>query len=453
MRNSQKQSEHKLLKIVIIILLVVFLIAGVADYYRKMSLRTRLDYALRLEETGQQIADGIYRHMDSSLSFVEAMAEVFSTYEDIHSPEALACLTKVSEKSDFKRMWLTKSNGKALSSEGIPSNAQGREYYKKALKGGKGISEVQYSKVNGERNVVVYAPIYHEGVITGMVIGIYALDELSDIIDIECFDGKGYSHIVRENGEIITLSKHANAISPGSNNVDYWKEYGYSCPVGINDWYVFITLPEETIVDDLKFNVVTTASLCSSFLFVLCIVLVEWYRVKNRGLRRLAHIDAMTSLLNRGTIETTVNKILLESKGEQGTLLLFDLDHFKNINDTMGHLAGDTLLITVANLMKSSFEEADVLGRLGGDEFVVYMSEHVDRKQVIHKTKEFMHQVEQMAEELDWQESISVSIGLAMAPKDGTDFAALYQQADKRMYQAKKVTGNSYCDALPEEDA
>lgn len=445
MINGNSAKKNKILRVFVTALMCVVLVSAIVDYFFIISRKTQDDYLVRLEETGQQIADGVNRHMQSSISFLQGMGVVFGEYEDIHDPEALACLKKVSEISDFKRMWLTKANGQAISSEGVESNAAGREYLTDGISGNSGISEIQYSRVTNEKNVVVYAPIYHNDKVVGLVIGIYALEELGDIIDIDCFAGKGYSHIVRESGEIVTLSSHQDVLTEDSNLIEYWDKYGYVCPIGINDWYVFITFPKEMIDNDLRFYILATGNLCLKFFIVICALFIDRYRIRNRVLQGLAQMDSMTGLTNRGAIEKMVNESLKQSGEIESVLMVFDVDNFKNVNDTLGHMSGDLLLKKLANIMKEEFSTIDFLGRLGGDEFAIFMRGVQQEDIVQEKGEHLLERVSGIAKELNWDIDIAISVGVAIAPKDGNDFESLYKVADSYLYEAKKKGGNSFC--------
>lgn len=152
----------------LLILLVIFYVC----YSVFMFYKTNEQYDIRLKETGDEVAKNINSQMNLAVMYVEGLAEGFSNYEDIHCDEAVETLIRVSEKSHFKRMWLTKIDGRAISSELKDSDATGRGYLKRALNGESGISEVQHSRVNNEKNVVIFAPTYYNGEVTGMVIGI-----------------------------------------------------------------------------------------------------------------------------------------------------------------------------------------------------------------------------------------------------------------------------------------
>lgn len=465
---------RKTVKFLMPIVLIASLIVVVILYASRNFTITKTQYETRLKETGEQLADGIELHMNTSVSFLEAMAEVFSEYDDIHSEEALDTLRRVSEKSDFTRMWLTKANGEAMSSEGSSSNATGRAYLESGLRGESGISEVQISIVNGEQNVVIYAPIYHNDTITGLVIGIYKLEELSQIIDVECFEGQGHCDIFRKNGDIIVYSENKNNKNQ-TNLLDYWEDfsfvhnnsiaeikrnldngepgiishqygeyyqYSYYCPVGINDWFVFVTLPENVVTKEFRENAFSAATLCVSFMIVLSAFLINNYQKKNKKLVKLAQTDSMTELLNRGAIEQSIDQSLGEYTSEKCILMLFDIDKFKTVNDTKGHIVGDLLLKKIAQLMSSEFRKIDILGRLGGDEFIIFIRDIEDEDVIISKAMDFLGKLRKLSEEGDFGIDISGSMGIAISPRDGKTFAQLYERADELMYKAKDSGGD-----------
>jgi len=455
--------------------LVIICLLGVVIFFCMHSFsRTEDHYKQRLQETGRQLAGGIELQMESSVLFVNAMAEVFSEYDDIHSEEAMRTLQRVSNKSNFTRMWLTKANGEAKSSKGVTSNATGREYLERGLRGESGISEVQTSNVNGERNVVIYAPIYHNNEIVGLVIGIYKLEDLSKIINIECFEGEGYCDIFKKDGEIIVFSRHTkdenrqnlfsswdnthfkenNSVKRIKGDLEQWNDgfvicqsnkyydYSYFCPVGINDWFVFVTLSNDVIATDYMSNLISVLFVCACFMAVLAILLVRNFHSKSKVLQRLARTDAMTDLLNRRAIEQSIDFIIGDNPNEKCILMLFDIDKFKKVNDTMGHTCGDQLLKKIAELMNMEFRKIDILGRIGGDEFIIFIRDIQNEGIIINKAMEFLSKLREIKIEEYPEVEVSGSMGVAITPKDGSNFAELYEHADELMYKAKESGGD-----------
>lgn len=151
--------------------------------------------------------------------------------------------------------------------------------------------------------------------------------------------------------------------------------------------------------------------------------------------------DVLTGLWNRTYIERVVDRDL--SEGNNSAIFMIDLDNFKSINDTFGHVAGDNTLKMFAETLEKYAEEKDVLCRIGGDEFVVYIGEAVSKEKLANKANDI---IIDLATKLDKCGYIncSVSIGIAVYPSDGGDFSTLYNAADKALYHVKFNGKNSY---------
>jgi len=168
-----------------------------------------------------------------------------------------------------------------------------------------------------------------------------------------------------------------------------------------------------------------------------------------RSNEELLHIslhDPLTELPNRRYFISALEKAMARTKRNKSHLAVFylDLDHFKEVNDTLGHDAGDELLVTVAHRILSSVRTGDMVSRLGGDEFVV-LAECIDDKHYIASISQ--HILDAMATQVTLKgtpHKISLSIGIAIYPECGENSKQIMQAADTAMYQAKKSGRNSY---------
>ncbi|HEX5355335.1 MAG TPA: GGDEF domain-containing protein, partial [Aquabacterium sp.] len=160
----------------------------------------------------------------------------------------------------------------------------------------------------------------------------------------------------------------------------------------------------------------------------------------------LAYHDVLTSLPNRELARDRLNQALADAKRHQKqvAMVLLDLDHFKNINDTLGHAVGDQLLQAVADILTRTLRQTDTVSRPGGDEFLMILKDLPDVDAAAPVVTKL---IEELAKPIviDGQElSISASIGIAMAPNDGEDFEILLQRADTAMYRSKEEGRNTY---------
>jgi diguanylate cyclase (GGDEF)-like protein/PAS domain S-box-containing protein len=154
---------------------------------------------------------------------------------------------------------------------------------------------------------------------------------------------------------------------------------------------------------------------------------------------RMARFDALTGLANRAHIIDRLGEALRNGHhvGRRSTLMLIDLDRFKQVNDTLGHPIGDKLLIEVANRISALLAPGDVCGRLGGDEFAVVVPDASDRDRVDVLAERIVH-VLSMPFEIEGHElHIGGSVGSATAPLDGRVVETLLRNADLALYRAK----------------
>jgi len=120
------------------------------------------------------------------------------------------------------------------------------------------------------------------------------------------------------------------------------------------------------------------------------------------------------------------------------------VDYFKNINDSLGHMFGDTVLADIGSKLKKLFRTSDIVGRVGGDEFMVLLKSIEDTALVVEKAEAIKQSLSQITKGGVDSYPISSSIGIAMYPKDGLTYADLYQKADVALYEAKRNGRDRY---------
>lgn len=153
-----------------------------------------------------------------------------------------------------------------------------------------------------------------------------------------------------------------------------------------------------------------------------------------------ANKDALTGLWNRKYTEEKVNDYLSDVSSS-GVLFILDLDNFKEVNDTYGHIKGDAVLIELASILKKCAREDDIVCRIGGDEFIIFFKGYFDTQMASKKSEEIMNLVDKNMAQIicdpNGKGRLSVSIGITFAPSEGRDFMTLYGHADKSMYYVK----------------
>ncbi len=169
----------------------------------------------------------------------------------------------------------------------------------------------------------------------------------------------------------------------------------------------------------------------------------DW-KIEQENLKQRAQIDLLTGLYNKITTQKLIDEYI-EGEGSKNTSAIFaiDIDNFKDVNDTLGHLAGDKVLIDIANKLKKLFRQSDIIGRFGGDEFVVFIK-NISSKQFAQKKANDVLNTVRSTIDNNKKCKISSSIGVAIYPKDGLNFQQLYKNADEALYQTKKLGKDSF---------
>lgn len=169
---------------------------------------------------------------------------------------------------------------------------------------------------------------------------------------------------------------------------------------------------------------------------------IDGEKKEKERLKIQAQLDSLTNVYNAAASRRIIQRNIKNLSTDQcDGLLLIDIDNFKHINDSYGHLSGDKVLCNLADLLKETFDKARcVIGRPGGDEFVVYIS-NTDRAELEILCEELLHYVSNMVNEGSMNVSVSIGAVLVYA---GDAFEDVYQKADEAMYDSKKNGRNCY---------
>ena len=153
----------------------------------------------------------------------------------------------------------------------------------------------------------------------------------------------------------------------------------------------------------------------------------------------LAGHDVLTGLPNRSQAAQHFNDMVQEVRqaGQEAALLYIDLDHFKDVNDTLGHAAGDELLVAIARRLRSAVRGTDLVARLGGDEFLILMVADDIRQEVDRVRQRLMQAASEPVHLLGHEVQVTPSVGVSLFPHDGNDLETLLRHADLAMYSAK----------------
>jgi diguanylate cyclase (GGDEF)-like protein len=157
----------------------------------------------------------------------------------------------------------------------------------------------------------------------------------------------------------------------------------------------------------------------------------------NKRLIDKARTDTLSQVMNKAAVMDEIGRLISDNRKKEFSVLMFDIDNFKHINDTYGHITGDKCIRTLAVTARSSFRSFDIVGRYGGDEFLAVLPE-TDAKQAMLIAERLRKKVEDIS-----TPRFTISIGIANFPADGTDVKSLIMEADRNLYESKKSGRNT----------
>lgn len=423
-------------------------------------------------------------HFEAAIELQFNTLEVASNYislqpQQLTSEQMEDMLQALSSTDTFGRTMLILPDGTGYTSDGITTQVADREYFKRALSGERAISNPISSSVDGDNKVVLAVPVYRNGEVTAVLGGSYDVGALSSLLFADIYDGKGYSFIVAADGSMVSTGTGKAdwakrnifdaygevAFSKGSldqmregfqtrssgsiivNNRGVGSYLAYE-PLNCNDWILCYVVSEENAQSSYEFIIHYELLLGVAFLLGVGVLLVSLQQLNARDRRRLvrkAEEDPLTGLLNKESTARSITDWLNEErcKGFQ-VLLMVDLDHFKEINDTYGHATGDLVLKKAAQVLRGVFRETDIVGRVGGDEFMVFLK-NVGNPEVVQRLMSTLNnRIRTISVDELPQETLSCSIGAAFYPRHGKDFTLLYENADRALYEAKRAGRNGH---------
>ncbi len=303
-------------------------------------------------------------------------------------------------------------------------------------------------------------PVAHEALVEVMADGLIVLDEFNRIVDI--------NPAART---LLGLEKHSVIGQPAADVLSQWVELGKHLqdPGTLAFEFAFDT-PQQHYVDARVSDLINRNGVLTGRLILLHDIsrrkgIEQALQRANRELqKRLEEIeslqeklrerairDMLTGLFNRRYLEETLERELARAERQNYPVcvILLDIDNFKELNDTRGHIAGDLILHEMGDLLLSSTREEDIACRYGGDEFVLVLTD-VDVDTAFQRLEDIRRTFETLR--VEYQDDVltaTCSAGLAVFPLDGKTGEQLLQSADQALYSAKAAGRNCVCRYAP----
>ena len=243
------------------------------------------------------------------------------------------------------------------------------------------------------------------------------------------------------------VGKNPSVLSSGNQDTDFYQRFWKTITTGTT-WHGDIVNARR---DGTRYTVSQTVTpLLDSDgkvnHYVAILEDITQRRIEEERIKHTANFDLLTDLPNRSLFFDRLGQAIVLSRrdGTSGALMFLDLDHFKEVNDQLGHAAGDSLLVAVAGRLREQVRESDTVARLGGDEFTVILPSVHDDKDAARVASNIIDSLRRPFEIADTRAHIGVSIGIALFPKHGNTVERVLSAADHAMYLSKNAGRNCY---------
>lgn len=458
--------------------LFVFLLC-IQDSIERSSQKTIVTNVSRQSEHISSILDIHY-------GYLSGIAEEMAKSETLISDENMDMLVSLEQNTALERTALIEADGTAHYDNGAVKDVSARRYFKEGMQGKETLSDPLESSVDQETRVILGVPVKKDGKVIGVLGGSYNVTTLSRMLFNDFFESVGYTMITTDDGEIIAYDGDPSyhEINYGDNLFDVYKDqtlmkenavknvkrdflngadglmkmrngndYNSDCylaytNMGSNGWMICYVIPVSEAQKSYDF--VRKYELVFTVGFIIMVSILFFYvlaknRSRSKQLLQAAETDALTRAYNKRSTEERINDVLHEYPLEPGTFVIMDVDHFKEVNDTYGHITGDKVLHKFGQVLQEHFREGDIVGRIGGDEFVVFMRKTDSREVAVSRIESLIKKMEELSFPEMNGENITISVGMAFAPDHGTGYLDLYKNADTALYHTKQSGRDGYC--------
>lgn len=419
--------------------------------------------------------------MSTIIGTQKIMADILVGGDERDNTYIQNVVDRIVDNSDNYLAVYCKTDGSAVISQQARGNLSDTSYFARLYGEQSNCFYVEDDGITGQSAIISACPVM-DGDVEGYLLIYYDPGKLADLIKKIEFDLNTFYILVDSEGKVI--GNYGSASNTGFiDNDHFWDSYRnhmksgstmemvkmriknrtsgvfYAqkgteeralvfASVGVQDWFWVIGVNESYVTSqenqiwkntsDTLMRLIVAVFIFLGIIAVLNIVTKIRSKELSRNLENKADTDLLTELSNKVATERMIKDYISEHPDNQAIMFVLDIDNFKKINDTMGHVFGDEVLRTLGHRMRTEFRVTDIIGRSGGDEFTIFLKDIKDDSTIEKEGK----RVERFFQSFEAggyvKYSATASVGAAVFPRDAKDFDSLYKAADKALYIAKK---------------
>lgn len=427
----------------------------------------------------------ISEKMDTSIRYlsssVDDIATVVSCSDTSDMEQTYKELVRTIPYTNYISIGLVGTDGTLYGTEAERMEFEKWELIAPALESvGTTISEPYRSSMTGQLVFTMFSPMHYNGERSGLVFVTYPLDEIQNLANTESLKDEteiwimdGFSdNIIRCSGSDSFLIgswsnfKLEKTRMKSSVGYDSWERLirngeksglvtytidgvSYTQVFKRIDtmpgWNVVVRIPSHLLSDTIQIFRWALVAFVGVIILATLMLLVFAHRretAEKKVFENLSHYDPLTQVMNRRFFETSVEN-QLDASSEGCTMVFFDVDYFKEVNDSFGHEAGDKILIEFSTLLKEIFGDNGFVGRFGGDEFVVLVK-NTDPREIEELMNRLAEGIAEIRVDADPEFRLHFSAGAASYPSDAADYNKLMRCADQALYAVKENGRNGW---------
>ncbi len=312
---------------------------------------------------------------------------------------------KYIENGGDTRLFIADKNGKAYFPDGTEIDISGRNYYKLALQGEMNISDMVVSRTSGEDVFIISIPLYVNEEVVGTLQKQFTPQEMHELCEVSLFSNQGYTNIINSDGYVVVSSASDEY---NNESVNYYRmlysqgnqseaqkleadirsnkdglikttvngtpTFSVYTPIEeLHDWYLITSVATNAVSSNANEVVMMFYVILIFVVAAFTFLILYFMRYKNRQqmeLRRIAFVDSLTGGNTYNKFETDIKTLLEDNPDKNYSLLAFDIDNFKYVNNFYGFDYGDTILKSIYQKVSLKLSEGEMLARISGDHFV-----------------------------------------------------------------------------------
>lgn len=447
-------------------------------YSKNMTEKINSEVVSSLMELSNQGKEVINREIEGQISKLRNAAMLIAEEDGQFSKSTMNKLKDMIKENGYVGIGIAYEDGILHTTDGEEIDISNKEYYIEPMNGKSVVSDIVIDRYAGSKKNIYSVPIYFDNAVKGVLCASNSIEAFRSAIEITSFQGRGYSYVIKSNGNSVVDSAHPTSFADFQNiekslleaddyNVECAEvlkeklkngEEGYIIfknkvfkhmyfkPLDINDWYLLQVVPSDVVNEKLQGIMIGTYILCaiSIISFIIAISYVIFAVRKNRiQMEKIAYYDEITNGYNYAKFKLEVLRILEKKLIKSYAVISIDVDKFRYINDVFGYKEGNNAIVSIWNEITEDTNEDFIAAHKGADYFLILCG-YLNRQELITRLDKICEKVKSLKGRNKFNYELVLSIGVYEIWEDEYDIDRFVDFADIARKTAKGYHSSIY---------